>query len=81
MKYLNGYPVVVSPDMDNQPKIRLRHDAPVTADFRAEYQAWLTEFFGTEDCIYFIQRNGRDTIVCGPNSVAKIEKLYPLSNY
>lgn len=46
---LFGVKVIVDPHMLPQPRMRLKHDVPVTPEFRQSYDLWLKSFFGTEE--------------------------------
>lgn len=45
---LCGLGIVEAPSR-YEPVLKLRQDAPVTDGFRAEFDAWLVEMFGTRD--------------------------------
>ncbi|MBN9356219.1 MAG: hypothetical protein J0I15_07215 [Herbaspirillum huttiense] len=45
MKTLNGYKVIVTPDI---PRFVLSPAVPVTEEFRLEFNAWAADFFGFE---------------------------------
>ena len=45
--YLHGYNVIVTPP--EPPKLQLRKEIQVSADFRRKYDAWLLDRFGRVD--------------------------------
>ena len=70
MDSILGMPIISSPFVPaEQPKLKLRHDVPVTDAFRAEMDAWLLEMFGTERVAYVLQ--GKH-IYANPETVAMI---------
>lgn len=70
---LLGLDVIVRPD---HPKRQLPEDVPCTAAYRAEFNAWLAEFFGMENWIpdgQAIQAGPR--IFVNPRTFAALKKL------
>lgn len=48
-----GLNIIEHPLMPStQPRMKLKHDVPVSDKFRAEFDQWLLEFFGTERVAY-----------------------------
>lgn len=48
-----GYRLIPNPSLPvSKPKQQLSDDCPVTDEFRAEFNLWMTEFFGTERVVF-----------------------------
>nr|DAH87997.1 MAG TPA: hypothetical protein [Caudoviricetes sp.] len=66
---LNGFRIVVNTTCDDVPKMTVssRFAELMPAGFVADLNAWMREFFGTENVMY---RLGDHTVVMGPKSIA-----------
>lgn len=69
----NGVRIVVNTACDDVPKMAVssRFAELMPADFVADLNAWMREFFGTENVMY---RLGDHTVVMGPKSVALLQE-------
>ena len=75
MEILMGMKVVVSPYIKPVPVLQIAHDFIWCSDeFRAKYNAWLLERFGTFEPTYMI---GRDTIAMSPRTSAMLQNQVP----
>lgn len=65
---LFGCKVFINPLLDNVPRMTLSPNVSVTTEFRAEMNAWMLEFFGTENQMlsaegsYFVGPQGLETL-------------------
>ncbi|WP_244109346.1 hypothetical protein [Burkholderia anthina] len=69
---LSGVRVIENATCDNVPRMTVsaRFAELMPAEFVAELNAWMLEFFGTSDVMYHI---GDHTVVMGPRSVAMLK--------
>lgn len=69
MTELFGIPVIESSFIpENQPKIQIRSDVPVSDKFRATMDKWLLDRFGTESVAYMVSGN----YVMNPKTAVKL---------
>ena len=70
---LNGVRIVVNPICDDVPKMTVssRFAELMPSGFVTELNAWMREFFGTENVMY---RLGDHTVVMGPKSIALLRE-------
>jgi hypothetical protein len=59
-----------------RPRMTLSERVLVTQEFRDEMNAWMLEFFGTEDCVFFFRdpTTGKKTCVLSPGAAEILRK-------
>jgi hypothetical protein len=72
MNVFNGMKVIVTPWLDNVPRMQLSEKVKeyLTPDVIAETNRWMLEFFGTKSEILVLQES--NAIMMGPKSHAKL---------
>ncbi|WP_175946659.1 hypothetical protein [Burkholderia pyrrocinia] len=63
--------IIEDPNLDDMPKMTVstRFAELMPSEFVSDLNAWMLEFFGTENRIY---RVGGDTVYMGPKSIAAL---------
>lgn len=72
---LMGMPVHVHPLLQGlkKPRLQLRHNVPVSDSFRAEFDAWLLEMFGADECVIIMQ----NSLYLSPQQAVLLRGLIP----
>ncbi|MDN7814887.1 hypothetical protein [Burkholderia vietnamiensis] len=67
-----GLRIIEDPNLDDMPKMTVskRFAELMPAKFVADLNAWMLEFFGTDNRIYQV---GGDTVYMGPKSIAALQ--------
>lgn len=62
-----------------QPRMTLAQNVPVTPEFRAEINAWMLEFFGSNDHVHFLTNpvTGKQICVMSPRAAKQLLKAAP----
>lgn len=73
-----GMPIIIDASCDDVPRMRCSHEfvRVMTPELVASTNAWMLEFFGTEDKMYILDNpfTGAKSLVMGPKSWAKMPK-------
>jgi hypothetical protein len=80
MKTLMGMDVQIS-ELCNKPRMTLSEHVPVTLEFRAYMNKWMSEFFGRDEVIYKFMNPAtqRETIVMSQSSYNSIKIISNLN--